>query len=434
MKSVELLKDLSSYLPKEEVEALGKSLELEPYKGLVLNPNKIDEASLLEAYPFLEKIPEHPLGYRYIDKEYGLGKSLLFDLGAFYMQDPSAMLVSAFLNPKFGAHVLDMCAAPGGKTIGLSLLRKDVTILSNDLSYPRARELSGNVERMGLDNVVVTSCDLSLYQKVLRESFDAILLDAPCSGSAMFRKSSAVKEDWSKDKVLRCASIQHDLLELAYSFLAPGGKLLYSTCSFSKEEDIDQINAFVSAHKDMVSISLPDHEGFYHHPDCKDAIYLFPHHYKGEGQFLCLLQKEGIPTERNLTPAACPKQLKDFAKNYGLGEYDFFVHKEIPYALAHPFPRYSLPLLRRGIKLLENDKPDFALARALPASYSIPLNEKQAHDYLLGLSFPLVAPKGFSIVSYKGMNLGFVKVSDGVAKNHYPKGLRHDYPLPLLPF
>lgn len=429
---MDLFESLKSYLPKQEVDALKQSISLSRTHGLILNPAKVKPTDFERAYPHVTKVDHVPFGYRYDAEEYPFGKNLLFDAGAYYIQDPSAMLVSAFLEPKENARVLDLCAAPGGKTIGLAVTRKDVTILSNDISYPRAKELSGNVERMGLDNVAVTAADFSSCYRDYLEYFDAIILDAPCSGSAMFRKNIEAEKDWTIAKVSRCAGIQKDLLEMATAMLAKGGRLLYSTCSFSKEEDIDQVLALVSAHSDMEFLSLPDDPSFYHHPDCAKAIYLFPHRYIGEGQFLALLQKKGESSPTLAKKSPCPKEGKDLAERYHLSSYDFKKHGDCLYALNKPMKTDHLPLLRYGVKLLGERGPDFALARSLPSSLAIPLNEKQAHDYLLGLTFPLEKENGYYAVSYAGLPLGFVKVSQGVAKNHYPKGLRRDYPLPLL--
>ena len=429
---MDLFESLKTYLPEEEVDALRHSLSLPRSHGLLLNSSKIKKEDFEKAYPRVETIPHVPLGYRYDAGEYPFGKSPLFDLGAYYIQDPSAMLVSAFLEPREHARVLDLCAAPGGKTIGLALARKDVTILSNDISYPRAKELSGNVERMGLSNVAVTAADFSTCYRDYLEYFDAIILDAPCSGSAMFRKNEEAEKDWSIAKVERCAAIQKDLLEMAYSMLAKGGKLLYSTCSFSKEENIDCVLELVSMHPDMEFLPLPEDPSFYRHPACPEAIYLFPHRYVGEGQFLALLQKKGESSPRVHKKTPCPKSARQIAESYGFEDADFKTHGEALYALNQALYVGRLPLLRYGVKLMDEKGPDFALARTLPSTLTVPLNEKQAHDYLLGLSFPLEKENGYHAVSYRGLPLGFVKVSQNVAKNHYPKGLRRDYPLPLF--
>ncbi len=424
---MDLLQSLQLYLPKEEVNALKDALFLPPVHGLVLNTSKLSEKDLLALYPNLKKMDDHPLGYRYDANEYPLGKSLPFDLGAFYITDPSASLVSSFLSPVKNARVLDMCAAPGGKSIGLSLLRPDVTILSNDISYPRAKELSGNVERMGLSNIAVTCADFSSYYHKFNEYFDAIILDAPCSGSAMFRKNQMAQDLWSVDKVNKCAAIQTNLLEMAYSMLKKGGRIIYSTCSFSKEEDLDQINGLLLKHQDMKMLQLPDNPGYFRHPDLPEAIFLFPHRYQGEGQFIALLEKEGslsLVQSRN-NPA--PKRLPIDISPYGLDGFDFLGKDGSLYAINNHLDINGLPLLRYGVKVGEDVKPDFALARSLSAEKCLPLDKKTAHDYLYGLTFPSKEKDGYYPVAYNGMSLGFIKVSQGTAKNHYPKGLRHDY-------
>ena len=205
---------LLAHYSRDFVDKLLKSLQGDPLHCLVLNPSKIKDQELLERIPSLSPHPFIPHSYFYSKKDWEAGKSLFYDLGCFSIQDASAMMVPFFLNPLPGETVLDFCAAPGGKTIFMSLnMEQKGLVVANDLSFPRAKALSQNVERMGLGNVAVISDNLAKKKGQWTEAFDKILLDAPCSGSAMFRKDEEAKRSWSMDKVLRCASIQKELLD-----------------------------------------------------------------------------------------------------------------------------------------------------------------------------------------------------------------------------
>ena len=432
--TMKFLEKFAADFGPELAKQLGQALSLPPTHGLFLNPAFLPPKVFSEAFPDCVQSEYNRFGFAYDKDKHEFGKILAFDLGAYYIQDPSAMLVSTFLNPSFGACVLDMCAAPGGKSIGLATTRGDVTVIANDISYPRAKELSGNVERMGCQNVVVSCADFAKHHHEFASSFQAIILDAPCSGSAMFRKDKAALEDWSEAKVTRCAAIQKELLDYAYEMLMPGGKLIYSTCSFSKEEDSLQIAAFLEKYPDMRVISLPDDPRFYHDQTVPEAVYLFPHLFPGEGQFICSLQKEGPVPVRAFRNGPCPKGKDPLHLGDIVSNYDFRIKDDVLYALPKAVDTKHLPLLRYGIRLYEEDKPAFAYARALGLTFSTDLDEKQAKAYLSGLTFPFEGEPGFQVVSYGGFPLGFIKNVSGVAKNHYPKGMRRDYPLPLLPF
>ena len=206
---------LKKYLSDQEIEQLIDSLNGSDKHALLLNTGKLNEEKLLEIYPHLEKHPIVKNGYLYDKNEYQLGKSVLHELGAFYLQEPSAMLVSYLLNPAPHSFVLDLCAAPGGKSVQASLLMNGAgLIISNDLSYPRAKIIKENAERMGLSNLLIISNDFAKLSHKYQNSFDSIILDAPCSGSGMFRKNDLMKDDWSINKVYKFAEIQKNSLTM----------------------------------------------------------------------------------------------------------------------------------------------------------------------------------------------------------------------------
>ncbi|MCF0113665.1 MAG: hypothetical protein HUJ60_06815, partial [Bacilli bacterium] len=287
-------------------------------------------------------------------------------------------------------------------------------------------------------NVIVNSSDSEFVHPYLKETFDKILLDVPCSGSAMFRKNALSEKDWSQAKVARCAKTQRKLLDHAASMLKPGGTIMYSTCSFSYEENEGNLLSFLDAHPEFEAAPLPlDHPGFYHSSALPEAIYLFPHRFRGEGQFACLLRKKGAHEPSSLAPksALIARKYRDFLSQYGLERRSNEEKRGKFYSLTLAFDTGHLNTLRYGVKLFEMREtflPDHALARYLGNEFSIPLEEKEARLFLHGDVFPLDKPDGFFVVSYAGFNLGWVKVTKGQAKNHYPKGLRHTYPGALL--
>ncbi len=426
---------LLAHYSSDFVDKLLGSLQGEPTHCLVLNTNKMKDQELLERVPSLSPHPFIPHAYFYFKKEWEAGKSLFYDLGCFSIQDASAMMVPYFLKPRPGETVLDFCAAPGGKTIFMSLgMEQNGLVVANDLSFPRAKALSQNVERMGLGNVAVISDNLVKKKGEWNEIFDKILLDAPCSGSAMFRKDEEAKRSWSMDKVLRCASIQSKLLDLAASFLKPGGVLAYSTCSFSYEENEGNIASFLSSHPEMKALPLPlDGPLFRHDETIKEGIHLDPGTFPGEGQYLCLLQKEGSPLSSSPFHIKTNNKIDAFLAAYGIVHRTNILRNGLYSSLSLPFDPGDSPLLRYGVRVFEDKEhavPEFALSRYLSSAVSIPLTKEQAKKYLNGETIPLPeAKEGFAIVSYQNKNLGWVKCVHGIAKNHYPKGLRHSYSL-----
>ena len=431
---MDFFSSLRPHYPEEVVLGLQKALSEKRVYGLYLNTEKMSDEELLSRFPFLTPHPIVPHAYLYDGEVYPLGKSLEHNLRVFYCMDPASMVVPYFLAPKKGERLLDYCAAPGGKTVVASLLMENEgAILSNDLSYSRSLETSHNVERMGRGNVAVVSGDLSsLPPHVYEGYFDRVLLDAPCSGSAMFRKEPKMMKDWTEEKVLRQAKIQAELLEVASKYVRKGGTIAYSTCSFSYEEDEAIVLSFLEKHPNFKAIPIADNPLFYSHPALPEAIHVFPHLHPGEGQFLALLKECGEEEERKEGRyGILPPKLAAVLAPYGLGNRDYLRHKDAYYALSMPLRiPDKISLLRYGIKLCEDKEPfipDHALSSFAPKAMRIELSEDLAKKYLRGETFPLKEKDGYAVVSYQGLPLGFVKVSKGIAKNHYPKGLRRDY-------
>ena len=419
----DFLDNLSKYLPKNEVDLLVESLFTRRKQGLLLNTEKLDEVTLLRYFPSLEKHPLIKNGYIYDPEVISPGKHFLFDAGAYYLQDLSAMMVSHLLPLDENDIVLDLAAAPGGKTIQTSLkMNNKGLIIANDISKSRAEILVNNVERMGRANVIVTNENALDLAKKLPPIFSKIILDAPCSGSGMFKKDDKMIEDWSINKVKKYQEIQKDLILAAFSLLIPGGIMVYSTCSFSYEENEDVIFA-LEKEVDVKRINIPVDPSFYRDASLKEAIHLLPSHFEGDGQFIALLQKPGELKVPSLTID------KRFFFNNELNLHEIKINKE-KYGLTVPYlPKY-VNILRAGVRLTNTINktvtPHHHLSHYLSSTNSVALNESDFHAYIHGNTLKNPSLKdGFYVVKYEDINLGYVKSVNGTLKNLYPKGLRH---------
>lgn len=419
---------LYQHYPHDIVDELLLSLEKESVHATLLNPKKMSDETFLSLFPHVKKHPFIPHAFYYDKNEYSLGKNIFHDAGVYYLQDPSAMLVAAFLPISKGDYILDMCAAPGGKTIQTAF-HEGVTVVANDISYPRALTLSSNIERMGLGNVMVTAMNLHQFPSSYHHFFDSIILDAPCSGSGMFRKQEEMRLDWTYNKVLECAKTQKELLSLADSFLKPGGYLLYSTCSFSYEEDEAPILDFLNEHKNYELISLPSSPSFYEHPSLKGSIHLFPSLYQGEGQFIALLHKKGNKEVTLMKKGKKDKQNFPFLKDFSLPSLDYLLKSDTLYGLSSYLPTEKMTVIRYGLEIGEIKKdrflPSHALSHFLSWDRNIILNEEEVKKYIHGDTLSCdTSLSGYYIATYQGVALGFLKATQGTLKNFYPKGLR----------
>jgi len=412
-------KSLEKYLDKSEIEKLVSSFASEDKKAIYLNTIKMDEEKLLKLFPNLKKHPVVPNGFLYEKNEYELGKKIYHELGAYYIQEPSAMLVSHFLDAKRGEVVLDLCAAPGGKTIQTALkMQNEGLIIANDLSKSRANILLSNIERLGISNTVVTSLDFKNYYQKFENYFDKIILDAPCSGSGMFRKSEEMKNDWSYEKVLKNSSIQKELILMCYSMLKEGGTLVYSTCSYSYEED-EEIVEFLLEKTDAFLENIPDFPGIFRSPLFKETVHLFPSHFEGEGHYIALIKKPGMLNKTKLNKIELNRTIQ------GKGSSKEIQKFECPNKLPANFEELSLrPGLLLGSQINNKFVPSHHYSHVVPSNKSIELTKEEVIKYLKGETINKKCPDGFNFVSYEGINIGVTYSFNGILKNYYPKGLR----------
>ena len=414
---------LRKYLDEKEIKSLLNSFSEKEQKGFYLNTNKLSKDDIEKMFPNIKKHPLVKNGYLFDKDECKLGSLIYHELGAYYIQDPSAMLVAHFLNPQPGQKILDLCAAPGGKTTMTSLLMKNQgQIIANDLSKSRANILLQNVERMGLGNVTVTSLDFSKIYTRLTEQFDGVILDAPCSGSGMFRKMEEMRNDWTYEKVTKNSYIQKELILMAYSMLKPGGTLVYSTCSYSMEEDEDVIEHLLLK-SDAKLEYIPDYKGFYRSKKMPETIHLFPHLFPGEGHFIALIKKPGNNVKTDDEKIIINR--KEKSKGNTSIVDSFLLNKKVPEFITD----YALrPGLFLSSKIGEKMIPSHHYSHYKKSGNSIALSKEETIAFLKGESIRKNnLNQGYYFVSYLGMNIGVVHCVNNELKNLYPKGLRKSF-------
>jgi len=415
------------------------------HRGLRLNPRKpLPETHPLRA-DLLEPVPWHEGGW-YLSNESLLGAHPLHEAGAYYIQEPSAMTAVRVLSPVPGERVLDLCAAPGGKSTQIAgLLDGKGLLVCNEPVPSRAKILSRNIERMGVPNALVVSADPDQLCKRWQCCFDAILVDAPCSGEGMFRRHPETRQEWNEQSPLGCSQRQTRILNAAVQMLRPGGRLVYSTCTLNLEENEHVIAQLLAEHPELESAAFQLPIGVGRNMDAPQGmLHLYPHQFKGEGHFVALIRKvssadrdstDFLPAHQQLAVAdkTMLAAYRTFCKHFsdGLPEANAQFGDMLISSPDLP-PLKGLKVLRAGIQL-GNMKgkvfvPDHALAMALPAGGPFPAqpaDEGQAAAYQRGETLP--APDGFTgycLVTLDGLTLGFGKASDGQIKNHSPKGLR----------
>ena len=423
---------------EENYLLLEKSFEDLSYRGLRINYNKMIDPSFfatLEKHNFVKD------AYIYKKENQDYGKIPYHAQGCYYIQEPSAMLVGELLNIKENDLVIDLCAAPGGKSTHVArYLNEDGLLISNDINYKRALDLSENIERMGITNCIVINSDVKKISETMQGCFDKVILDAPCSGEGMFRKNSFAKDDWSMEKVNTCVNIQKEIILDAYKLLKYDGEMIYSTCTFNKYENEEMIK-FLLENSNAELIMLPEIEGVDRGIDMKEAIRLFPYHYKGEGHFICKIRckdEHRFYNKKEKTQLIKDKDLIPFTEfekkslNIKFDRKRLFLNGEHLYYLPkNALGMGNLRILRNGLYLGEIKSKHFVPSHSLALAskvdswkLSIDLDDNLIYKYLKGESFDIVASNGFTLVTYKNNSIGFCKIANNTLKNHYPKGLR----------
>ena len=412
-----------------EYPAFLESLERPRAVALRFNPMKGERPVL----PFVgAPVPWEPEGF-YYDPETRPGLHVYHEAGVYYLQEASAMAPVALLDPKPGERVCDLCAAPGGKTTQIAgrMLGRGF-LVCNEINPKRAKILSRNIERMGVANALVTNEHPETLASRFPGFFDRVLVDAPCSGEGMFRKEEAAVTDWSQETVQMCARRQREILDSAARLVRPGGRLVYSTCTFAPEEDEETLAAFLEAHPEFTPEPV---EAPWFVPGENASYRMWPHKLLGEGHFAAVLRKtQGESGEVPACPGGkCPKAWESFAKELDItlpegkavsfGQSLYWAPMELP-------ELNRLKVLRPGLELGTERKGRFEPAHALAlwlktcaVAESFPPESPEMKAYLHGDVVPS-GKKGWCLVQAGGYAIGWGKGDGSVLKNHYPKGLR----------
>ena len=415
-----------------EAPAFFETFEKEPVSAFRTNPLKEAQQE------FPDKIPNMPWSY------YGKvsGKSPEHVSGLVYSQEPAAQIVGQVASPQKGMKVLDLAAAPGGKTTHLlSYLENTGLLVSNEISSKRAKILVENVERFGARNVVVTNESAERLAKVFPAYFDMIVLDAPCSGEGMFRKDPAAIDYWDASYPAQCAQLQREILASAMDMLAPAGQLIYSTCTWSPEEN-EEIVSWLLENYNLELVPIDKINGMVAGIGYPETARMYPQYFKGEGQFVAKFRSLAEASNRTVKPGKTnlnkeQSQLwQDFCKENLHVRLDGLlqVFGDQLYLLPHGLPDLStLRIARNGLHLgtfkKKRFEPSFALGLTLTSNEvvrRVEISEADFIQYAAGntVSVPLDLPNGWYQVAIKGNGLGFAKVVSGVLKNNFPKGLR----------
>lgn len=398
----------------------------------------------------------------YYEGEQKLSAHPYYYAGVYYLQEPSAMAPAAFLPVEPGDRVLDLCAAPGGKSTALAAkLQGEGFLLSNDISASRCKPLLKNMEMAGITNAVITCETPEKLVGRFPEYFDKVLVDAPCSGEGMFRREPSMVKSWSLEEVERYAGLQREILSSAAQMVKPGGCLLYSTCTFAKEEDEQTVEYFLENHKEFSLQELPLYDGIEEgrpewtisgREDVRNCRRFLPYKVRGEGHFAALFRKNPLSEdvdnakdvsdgeqgqrvrEQSVTKGKIPEAMENFMKNIrqwkNWRERIFFI-KERAFLLPEHCPEFKgLRVVRSGLYLGECLKKRFEPAQALALALrsedyeniiSFPAEDIRVEKYLRGETIDIdnLEQNGWTLFCVDDFPLGWGKCNRGRVKNKY---------------
>ena len=437
----------------EEYETYKACLDKEMFHGIRINTAKISVEDFLKINPFhLTPVPWTNNGFYYDEKLDKPSKHPYYFAGLYYIQEPSAMTPAAVIPIEEGDRVLDICAAPGGKSTELAAKLNNTGILvSNDISASRAKALLKNLEVFGVGNSLIISEAPYKLSERFYEYFDKILIDAPCSGEGMFRKSNSMITAWENNGNQLFADLQRSILDEAVKMLKPGGKLLYSTCTFAPLENEKSIEYLLSLDDRLRIEAFNKYEDFDNgHPEWSDTnnkelekcARLWPHKISGEGHFVCLISKDGNNTNAGNTgnypikKCKLPKEVTDFLGELSI-EFDesrFEISADKLYYIPKSFPAVKgLRILRCGLYVGEIKKNRFEPGQSLAMyitkdsfknTLDLRVEDERVIKYLKGETIDAEVSNGWCLVCVDSYPLGWGKVNNGTLKNKYLPGWR----------
>lgn len=414
-------------------------------KSFFVNNSKIGEEEFVSKCKW--KISKYHNGW-ILEEDLKVGKTPEHHSGMIYMQELSAMMPVSFLPLNEDDWVIDLCSAPGGKSIQVANKIPNGVLISNEIVKSRASILKSNIERMGLTNVIVTNNEPQSLEKYFEGVFDAVVVDAPCSGEGMFRKDENARLNWSEENVNACAVRQKAILETANKLLKQNGYLLYSTCTFSIDEDEQVVADFCKIHNyEIVKLNC---EGAINGVKLNNfntdyTLRFYPHKFKGEGQFVALLKKlepvnrriagkvyfkllDKFPTEYKLFKSFCQQYLTDYQN---LLDNAIYNNNTIYYIANKCLAESGVNLINCGVVIGEIVKGRFEPNHNLVTAFgdlfkqTLKVDEQDANRFIKGETLTC-SFDGYVAVKYYGVCIGFGKCNNGVLKNHYPKGLRNN--------
>ncbi|MCL2577703.1 MAG: RsmF rRNA methyltransferase first C-terminal domain-containing protein [Defluviitaleaceae bacterium] len=433
------LKRMKNLLNAEEFSAFCNAYENSPVRGIRYNALKIAKSS--------SSVPWCKNGFIY-DSAERPSKTIAYHAGLFYIQEPSAMCPGEVLGVEPGDKVLDICAAPGGKSVQIAgHLQGQVLLVSNDASASRSRALVKNLERAGVTNAIVLT---EMPQKLAARFpsfFDRILVDAPCSGEGMFRRDSDAVKAYTENKPEACAAVQKEILRHAASMLKPGGRMVYSTCTFNTQENEETIAAFLEKHEEFSLVKIEHQKlGVQKGIGITQAARIWPHLAQGEGHFIALMER-ALPSSNDTVVSDTraifnknkqPREFTEFCNeflNISFDDKNFVLHGVNLYVQKIPIELKGLRVARSGWFLGEIKKNRFVPSQAMAmglrkeqARYAVELSEQDAEKYLHGESLHFESPEKFPItkpwvlVCHENFPLGWARLVQGRLKNNLPVG------------
>ena len=436
MLKVDFINRMKEYLGDDFNNFL-KSYEDENIRSFTVNNKYISTSSFKEIFNHnISLIPYMQNAFYLHEDDLKLGFHPLHHAGAIYMQDPSAMIPASCVEFKPNSLILDMCSAPGGKSIQLALKACDGAVISNEIDFKRAQILYSNIERLGLSNVVVTNNKPSDFLRDFKNKFDVILVDAPCSGEGMFRKYPNAIDEWSLDNVLLCQKRDVEILDTATQLLKNDGILIYSTCTFAKEENEDMVKYLMDTYGYSLVDIMDGYKPFLKEGFIPKTYRFYPHVAPGEGQFVAVLKKNDGSFEslKPIKKVSKVLEFDEFCNKFLLDKIEPIYRKgDDLFYMTLPVDLSSLRVLNYGVKLGEIYNKRFipnhnlfkSFSHLFKSSLDLDYNDPLVSKYLHGEQIMAEVANGYGVIKVNGIPLGGYKASNNTLNNLYPKGLRN---------